>query len=410
MTRLPWTIYRYLGRELLLTFLVCLASLSILFMIVSCFQAVHHNYSLRIVLPWVIDSSGYYMFFTVPVSLLFASTLVYGRFVADKEYTATASCGLSPLHVFMPVAILSLAITGIAFLTQGTVFPHANYKKRNIARYLLKELENLGQGWQRELPIEDGRVYCDYHDGAELRGVAIEKFVPGIKVENEAGELVQLLEPIKIIAASATVSIDSETGKLLLRLINVTVLFPHRDARREMLGEKNMAIAQGWETARFNEWTIDFEINEKHRRAADKTTAVLQKERREHQAEIAKLRAEMQGVTDEEELGNLSMRVDVHTVGIRKADVEIWLRRSLALSCFTFSFLAFPISLALRHRHRLQAFFLGVVTVVIFFYAPLPGCEWVVEHGLLPAPLAMMSGNLILMGIGAFLTGRLFVR
>ena len=124
----PRILFRYLFRELITIFGMCLLALSLLFMVVLGIQAVQGGYSLRIILPWIVESLAYSFYFTVPLSLLIASTLGYGRFVADREYTAAISSGISPLHLATPM----LAIAGLAcivgFATQSTVLPNAHYK------------------------------------------------------------------------------------------------------------------------------------------------------------------------------------------------------------------------------------------------------------------------------------------
>ena len=91
MRRLPWTLYRYIAREIYLGFVLSLGALSLLFMVISGIRGVSDNFSLRIIMPWIFESLGYSLYYTVPVSLLFAVTLGYGRLVADKEYTAISS-------------------------------------------------------------------------------------------------------------------------------------------------------------------------------------------------------------------------------------------------------------------------------------------------------------------------------
>ena len=99
-----------------------------------------------------------------------------------------------------------------------------------------------------------------------------------------------------------------------------------------------------------------------------------------------------------------------HERRIAKADSELWRRRAIALSFFTFAFLGFPLSVTFRHRHRLIPFFLAMILVIMVFYPLLLLGETLCISHQVPATLAMLSGNVVLLGIASFLTGRLLLR
>ena len=53
------TLSRYLLRELVTIFGLSLVALSLLFLLILGIQAVQGGYSLRIILPWMVESLGY---------------------------------------------------------------------------------------------------------------------------------------------------------------------------------------------------------------------------------------------------------------------------------------------------------------------------------------------------------------
>ena len=149
---------RYLLKELLLNFFFSLTFLSLLVGIVFSMKAVDSGYSIRIILPWIFDSLLYSLYFTTPISILVACTLSYGRFVADLEFTASVASGISPLRLFIPVAMLSLPVAMVLMLTQSTILPELQHRKEDIGRFLVKQLENLGNG-------KNGQLRLDNHGG-----------------------------------------------------------------------------------------------------------------------------------------------------------------------------------------------------------------------------------------------------
>jgi lipopolysaccharide export system permease protein len=65
--------------------------------------------------------------YTVPVALLFAVSVVYGRLASDNEIVAMKAAGLSAWKALNPSLILGLAISLIACLSSGEVIPRSNY-------------------------------------------------------------------------------------------------------------------------------------------------------------------------------------------------------------------------------------------------------------------------------------------
>ncbi len=276
----PRTLYRYLFRELVTIFGMSLMALSLLFLVVLGIQAVQGGYSLRIILPWILESLSYSFYFTAPLSLLVASTLGYGRFVADREYTAAISSGLSPLHVAMPMLVLCSALCAVGMATQGTVLPHAHYKQRNITRYLVKQLEHLGDSKKGKLQIdkEDGMVYWDeIREGKLLRGVHIEKRIPlgalssvsdsaTVEVDEKDLDHDAPVPPTFLSAKEAVLEVDSNAEEINLTLYGVAVTRPNPDKGYLF---RDAGMTKYHEAFHCAALTVQFPINEKSKREGD---------------------------------------------------------------------------------------------------------------------------------------------
>ncbi|MGE3165156.1 MAG: LptF/LptG family permease [Planctomycetota bacterium] len=419
MLRQPWIIYRYVGRELLVVFTMSLAALSVLFMIVLGIQAVQAGFKLGVVVEWILRSLVYSFYYTVPVSLLIASSLVFGRVAADREYTALCASGISPLRLFAPMLLLSAAVFFVAMTTQGTLLPLAHYNQRNIARYLIKQLEHLGSGKQGRLQIENGSVYWDEHAGPNLRGVLIEM---NVEVDRGSdgfdGSLATGSKPgvtgteqllVSVTAETAQVSVDRSDGNetVRLNLDNVGILASNK-ASGILFEEKEWTqflhnIQAGWRQ-------LEFPLRESRRREGDKTTAELRADIATFTAERAGLQQKLtESPSDEVREANMA-QIGVRTKRIRKSEAEIWERRALAFSCLSFAFLGFPLSLSLRYRHRLVSFFASGMLVVTIFYPALLLGRTLAESGTVPAPIGLLGGNVVLITIGLIATGRQLFR
>jgi len=169
---------RYLFRELLLNFIFSLLFLCLLVGIVFSMKAVDSGYSLKIIFPWLLDSLLYSMYFTAPISILVSCTLSYGRFVADREFTAAVASGISPIRLFFPMACLAFPLALVLMLTQSTILPELQHRKEDIGRFLVKQLENLGNGKMGQLRLDNhgGIVHWkEIRDGRDLTDVFIQK-------------------------------------------------------------------------------------------------------------------------------------------------------------------------------------------------------------------------------------------
>lgn len=418
MKRQPWIIYRYIGRDLAISFVMSLAALSLLFMIVLGIQAVQAGFKLTIVIEWILRSIVYSFYFTVPVSLLIASSLSYGRVAADREYTALCACGISPTILYMPMLGLSLLLTLAALATQGTWLPNAHYNQRNITRYLVKQLEHLGTGKEGRISIDQGQVFWDAHNGPNLRGVVIEKQLAvkrsqamtnlplgnGSEEESDETEMIQ----VTVTAEAAKVGVNQSglDESINLSLINVGILAGNK-SDGILFDEKNWA--EFFHNIQVRRQEIQFPLNAKNRREGDTPTPDLLRQITEMENYIEKLSGP-ESALEPDELTHKAGLIDRDRKNILEAKAEIWERRALALSCFTFALLGFPFSMTLRYRHRLVSFFAGGMLVITTFYPLLLLGKTLAESGSVPAPIALLAGNIVLLVISAVFLGRLMLR
>ena len=150
---------RYILAELLLPFSLSVGIFSSLGVAIGNLsdlsnKVVDSNLPLLMALQILLLKIPEFVAYALPVSLLLATLMTYGRLSSDSEITALQSCGVSIYRLIVPALILSFFMTGISFVFNELVVPFANYKASSILISSIKEEHFF---WQNK-----DIVYPDY--------------------------------------------------------------------------------------------------------------------------------------------------------------------------------------------------------------------------------------------------------
>ncbi len=80
----------------------------------------------------MLSSLPFVLSFCVPMGVLIASVMVFGRLVHDNELTAIRSSGINPMRLFRPLLFFVTSITIIMIFFNGYVLPEASHHARNL--------------------------------------------------------------------------------------------------------------------------------------------------------------------------------------------------------------------------------------------------------------------------------------
>jgi lipopolysaccharide export system permease protein len=114
------------------------------------------------------------MRFTLPLSMLVATVLVFSHLAADNEITAMKACGISLWQVIAPGLLLSVGLSALSFWFTTTLAPRCRYAAEQLMweqaaispAVLLGDSDNF-------IELEGMNIRVDHRQGDTLYGIHI---------------------------------------------------------------------------------------------------------------------------------------------------------------------------------------------------------------------------------------------
>lgn len=112
--------------------------------------------------------------FALPMGMLTAALLVFGRFSADQELTAARSSGISLLTLITPVLVLSVLLCGLSAWINMDVAPRCRVAYKGLIDQM--KLKAVNAGFPEGRAIRDFKGYMIYvtkSEGQNLQGIYV---------------------------------------------------------------------------------------------------------------------------------------------------------------------------------------------------------------------------------------------
>ena len=128
------TLQRYILRDLIKAFGLALVGVTALMSVVWVGQTITRlGLSIGLAARFFPLFVPVILYYTIPAALLFATTLVYGRFAHDNEYDAVRMSGIHPLVVIVPGAVLGTLVScGVLGLAADTI-PNCRHRIKALS-------------------------------------------------------------------------------------------------------------------------------------------------------------------------------------------------------------------------------------------------------------------------------------
>ena len=346
--------------ELLRQTASALLMLSVILVLASCAQVLQHPegvtlLSLARILPIFAASQ---IDVTLPLSVLVAVVLTYGRAAADNEIDALRTSGVHPLQIALPGlifgALMSLTLlAGQDYFKPWVETAKDRFRKDVDVGAVLRSKLSSGE----PVKLNNGRTVISvdgFNEAGQALGMRLQQY-------SEAGEIER-----ELLAERAEVGVQVARAELTLTLFNVRTV---RGPRFEGV-ETTITLDLGRDAA-------DLDLD-------DLSTPQL----------LADLRRgdRLDGFTRPE------------------VELEVSMRLAGAAACLLFTLVGMPLALILRRGDRTGAFLVAFLVALFLYFPSREVSIYQADKQLLSPAVASWTGSALLFVLGAGLCRRALLR
>ena len=381
------TLYNYLTRQVLASLVLTVAVFTFVLLIGNVLQQIlpalvsgHARLdtvfeAVGLLIPWI-------WVFALPMGLLTAMLLVFGRFSADLELTAARASGISLLSLITPVLILSLLCCGLSAWINMELGPQCRAVEVNLLMRLSNDLvlkSQLSEGqFIRDFP---GYIfYTEKNRNGNLEDVMI--FV----LENET---------------NVTTTVRAPRGRVDTDTVNKQLVLHLYDARCVTVGE-HVAITSSPDSV-FNFSIFTIPTNYFKLGISDMTFGQLKKE-------LADLDSKL-GLPPPAATNSIERLVQLKEARQQRKDltepIRVEMNRQIAFSfaCFGFTLVGIPLGIRV-HRRETNIGVAIALGLVLIYYAFVLTAKSLAARPEFAPHLIVWLPNFIFQAVGAVLLWR----
>ena len=326
---------RYILREVVTAWLVVSGVLLIILLanqVVGVLErAAVNQYPQGVVLELIALGALQYLSILLPVGLLLGVVLAFGRLYHDSEMAAALACGAGPQSLYVPVALLAVAVTaGLAWLTL-VLAPEATARVLTLRNEALRagQLAPIAPGKFRTFGAANAVVYAEQVAGDGTLG--------NVFMERNRGPLVELA-----LAQHARHAVTADGLTHILTLLD---------------GERFEGVpgSAQFRIVRFAEHVVPIPIPSPH------------------------------DVVRDLEARSTQSLLDSRDAGER---AELHWRLTLPIMCLVLALLAVPLARLQPRQGRYARVWLAVVIFFVYYNLAAAGRTWI-AHGAVPEALGL---------------------
>lgn len=338
-------------------------------------------------LPYILPEALRY---SVPVTLLLATTTVYSRMSGSNEVVALKALGISPIVILRPALILAFLVSLITvWLNDKAV----SWGRQGVRQVIVDAMEEIAYSMLRT-----ERCYSSPYFTINVKRV-------------EDRTLIQPIVTIKARGSAPTITIDAESAVLQV---------DHKEKVLKIYTGPGSIEAEGRGRVFFSAYEYEMPLtdpsaeNEGGGRPSGlalwqipEETVKQRQAIEQHREHLAAAAAEQLLAGDFDRLGGLDwtrriVQGELMHTRLCELRLEPFRRWSAGFSCLCFVWVGAPMAVWLRNRDFLTSFFLCFAPILIVYYPLLAYGISGAKNGTIP-PISVWAGNVLLAVWGAWL-------
>jgi LPS export ABC transporter permease LptF/LPS export ABC transporter permease LptG len=350
---------RYIIREILLPFAIALVVLSFVliipFIIELAEQLIQKGVSGPTILQLMVTLLPATLGLTIPMALLIAVLIAFGRLSGDREIVVLMACGVSPYRLLRPVLGLATVAAAATLWVMIEAIPNANQTHREITT----------------------RIVADRAEGQVRPRVFFEDFPNTVLYVREVPQTGGWQDVVAADTRNAAQPIlyVAKRGRMVVNRDARTIQMVLEDGAQHTTKSADPA---GYEIARFKELVLSLDPESVFPRVGPA--------RGERELTIP-------------ELQELRAMLEARNLPFHRPVIEIHKKFSIPTACLVFGLLAVGLGVTNRKDGKLASFVLGLA-VIFGYYVIMFGAEAMAKGALIPAWSAMWIPNVLLGGLG----------
>lgn len=357
--------------------------------------------SLWLVLKAFLLLIPFVLVFALPMGMLTATLLLFGRLSADQELTAMRAGGISLISLSTPVLIISMLMSALCAWINTDIAPYcrSNYKQL-IREVNVGELTDL---LQPNVPLTDIPGQFIHIKGKKKVGDTVHlKGIRYIKYDGESYEY-------EIFAPGGTIQANEETSQLFMTMTNYTILRPKSSYNENVPASASELDSSGYFLVKGKEFAPDpFTIERASIYRKPKLQHMSFRQLQQELLERTKLAEDIKALP--------SFRIEVLRAELDEnfkkpfdpiTPVKVQMHRQMAFSyaCFAFTLIGIPLGIRAHRRETSIGIAIALMLVAVY-YGFVVLANALESHGEWAPHLIMWFPNFLFQAIGCVLMWR----
>ncbi|MGA2661832.1 MAG: LptF/LptG family permease [Verrucomicrobiota bacterium] len=382
------TLHTYLTRQVLASLLMTVAVFTFVLLLGNVLKEilallVNRQASLALVAQAMGLLIPFVWVFALPMGMLTATLLVFGRFSADQELTAVRASGVSLVSLISPILLLSLALCALSALVNMEIAPRCRVAYKRLLANVDIGFANILIPEGRFLKNFDGYIlYVGKHRGDTLQDIMI----VSLKDQTNIDQIIR--------APSGTVEQDRETREVVLTLHDSKII---------------AMSTNGIASPKAVDFTIRAPLNQARRgasepRTSDMTFSQLWERRREMEQSVNRS-ARLEGLTREQLLERKKELRKTGEAATTPYRVQIHEQVSFSFACFGFTLVGIPLGIRVHRRETNIGIAMALLLVAVYYSFVMVGQALDTRPEYAPHLIVWLP-NFLFQAVGAVLLWR----